>query len=172
MGKTIIAKLRDDNSRLRTANEHLAKDIAEMAQANASLESSIKVANDSIEILQGHLVTVEAAHKKLTTVIPQYETKIQEMEEALDERKSFGDMEHKTKVLYATILGTLSEMLENHCPDADLTDEVLELVLDCNDQYSITEMSHLHNLPQDLSNETIENINEEEYDEVTVMSED
>jgi len=35
------------------------------------------------------------------------------------------------------LLGTLSEMMEHHCEDQELTDEVLELMLDCNEQHGL-----------------------------------
>ena len=151
MGRKLIKKLRKDNARLRESNAQLEKDIRELAQENANLEESIKVAHDSKKIVEAHYDQIKASNEKLNMVVPQYQAKIAILEEALNERTQYEQCERQIKILYATLLGTVSEMMENHCKDQELTDEVLEFVLDCNE--SISSGSHKIDLPTERSEE-------------------
>ena len=108
-----------------------------LAQENVNLEASINVAKESQNVVTAHYDQILAANEKLTNIVPQYQAKVAEHEEALNERIQYAQCERKIKILYAQLLGTLSEMLENHCKDQPLTDEVLELVLDCNESNSL-----------------------------------
>lgn len=137
MGQKLIKQLRKDNAKLRQSNEQLAKDMRELAEENANLEASIEVAESSKKVVEGHYQNIVAANEKLNRVVPQYEEKVEELQQALDERIQYEQSERKVKILYAQLLSTLSEMMENHCKDQDLTDEVLEHVLDCNEQHAL-----------------------------------
>lgn len=151
MGQKLIKKLRKDNARLRESNAQLAKDIHELAQENANLEESIKVANESKKVVEAHFDQIKASNEKLNTIVPQYQAKIAELEDALNERTQYAQCERQIKILYATLLGTVSEIMESHCKDQALTDEVLELVLDCNESMSLG--SHDIDLPAESSKE-------------------
>jgi len=110
-----------------------------LALENANLEASIQVAEESKAILDGHYQQLVEVNDKLNRVVPQYEAQVETLTEALQQRTDYGDCEHKVKVMYATLLGTLSEMMEHHGKDQELTDEILEMVLDCNEEHAVDE---------------------------------
>lgn len=170
MGKKIIKQLRKDNSKLRESNEQMLVEMAQLAHENAMLEQSIEITAESEAILRPHYDQIVVAHDKLTAVEPQYQAKVEELEEAVAVRRQYGDAERRIKTLYAQLLGTLSEMMENHGQgDPELTDEILELVLDCHEQNSTNHEDMIANLPESLEFDKTE---EDDYEEITVASED
>jgi hypothetical protein len=129
-GSKVIQFLRSENMKMRKLNEKLAVSIAELKEQNIRLEEATKLTLEHQGILETHFVKIQETHDALSSVVPKYEEKIAEMTEALDIRRQYCLSEHKMKIMYVKLVGTLAEMVEHHSHDKDLTEEVLGYCLE------------------------------------------
>lgn len=165
-GSKLIQFLRSENMKLRKKNEKLAASMFEMKEQNARLEEAMQLTAENQKILESHFVKIQETHDALMEVVPKYEAKIKEMTEALDTRRQYCLSEHKMKVMYVKLVGTLGEMVEHHSNDKELIDEVLSYCLDLGCEDDVKERSSAMLLDFNEAND------ESEYDEVSVKDDD
>lgn len=158
-GSKLIQYLRAENKKLRKKNDKIATSIMELRAHNAHLDEDTATTGDHQSVLGGHYATIKETHEVLQSVVPKYEEKIQEMNEALDIRRQYCLSEHKMKVMYVKLIGTLAEMVENYSQDKKLIEEVVAFCMDMESEENAT-------MPENC-NEVMD-CNNDDYDEVTV----
>lgn len=169
-GSKVIQFLRSENMKMRKMNEKLALSMAELKEQNTRLEEATKLTIEHQGILETHYVKIKETHDALMSVMPKYEEKIAEMTEALDIRRQYCLSEHKMKIMYVKLVGTLGEMVEHHSNDKDLIEEVLSFCLELPGEEDVNEQSA--SMLEACQDENGGGQDESEYDEVSVGDED
>jgi hypothetical protein len=167
-GSKLIHYLRSENKKLRTKNDKIASSIMELRAHNARLEEATTVTGDNQSLLGSHYVKIKETNETLLSVVPKYKERIQEMTEALEVRRQYCLSEHKMKVMYVKLVGTLAEMVEHHSNDKDLTEEVVALCLDLESEEDVTESSRV--MLEDCKEVVVDD--NDEYDEISVSDDD
>lgn len=164
-GSKIIHYLRSENKKLRKKNEKIAASMLALKQHNERLEKATTETDDSQSLLGTHYEKIKETNDVLLKVVPQYEAKLKEMQEALEIRRQYCASEHKMKVMYVKLVGTLTEMVENHSNDMALIDEITAYCLELPDEIPADDEGN--DLP-----ESIEANGEDDYDEISVVDND
>jgi hypothetical protein len=81
-------------------------------------------------LLGTHFDKIQETNTLLLSVVPQYESKIAELQEALDVRQQYCDVETKMKVMYMKLIGTVTEMMEQDSNDPELIQEIMQFCAD------------------------------------------
>jgi hypothetical protein len=160
----IIQYLRAENKKLRAKNEKIAAAIQELKVQNARLESATEFTDENQHILGSHFAKIKETNDALNAVIPKYEANIAKFKEELDTRNQYCQSEHRMKLMYVKLVGTLAEMVENHSKDQELIEEVVTMCLELEGETS--ESSKYGDLFGDKEQA------DEEYEEVSVEEED
>ena len=140
-GAKLIQYLRSENKKLRQKNDKIATSIRELNHQNARLTEATTITGDNQSLLGSHYEKINETHEALQKVVPKYTAKIHEMKEALEIRRQYCLSEHKMKVMYVKLVGTLAEMVEHHSKDKELIEEVVSFCLDMEGEDDATESS-------------------------------
>lgn len=166
-GAKLIYYLRSENKKLRQKNDKIASSIRELNAHNARLTEATTMTGDNQSLLGSHYEKIKETHDALQNVVPKYEAKIREMKEALETRRQYCLSEHKMKVMYVKLVGTLAEMVEHHSKDKELIDEVFSFCLDIEGEEDATESS------RDMLEDCKEVVrDDDDYDEISVGDDD
>jgi hypothetical protein len=125
----IVEFLRKENNKLRNKNEKIYKAIQALKKDNARLENANIATDEHFSTLGDQAKQIEEMHSKLKTIIPMYESSVEDMREAVEMRRQLCLSEHKIKLTYTKAIGTAVEMMEDRCKDTDLVDEIFEYCL-------------------------------------------
>jgi hypothetical protein len=127
--RRICEFLRKENSKLRIKNERIYGAIEALKHDNARLENANVATDEHFSTLGDQAKHIEEMNVKLITVVPEYETSVEEMSEAVEMRRQFCLSENNIKLTYVTAIIKVAEMIEDRCKDSDLVDEVFEYCL-------------------------------------------
>lgn len=136
-GANIIHYLRNQNKKLRTRNTKIAESIVELTRHNKRLEQATTTTGASESLLTDHYDKIKKTNTALQLVVPQYEKRLGELQEAMDTRRQFCLTEHKMKVLYVNVIGSLADAVQGRSKDKDLVDEVVTNCLATQGKYPV-----------------------------------
>jgi hypothetical protein len=126
-GSELIHYLRKENKKLREKNTKIAASIHALRVQNEQLENLTCATGENQDVLGRHYTKIQETNTVLISVVPQYESKIAELTEALEVREQYCTVEHHTKIMYRKLIATITEMMEQDCPDPELMAEILQL---------------------------------------------
>ena len=130
-GSELINYLRQENKKLRQKNEKIAASIHALKVHNEQLESLTNETGENHNLLGTHYDKIQETNTLLLSVVPQYESKIEELQGALEVRQQYCDVENKMKVLYMKLIGTVTEMMEqDYSHDPELIQEIMQYCAD------------------------------------------
>lgn len=132
-GAELIYHLRNENKKLRAKNDKIARAIAELNVQNDRLDKAATMTESNESLLSKHYEQIKATNKALMTVTPKYEQRLKEMKQAMDVRRQYCYTEHKMKLLYVRLVGSLVDMLEDKGADKDLVDSVVAMCVELKD---------------------------------------
>jgi hypothetical protein len=95
---------------------------------------------------------------------------LKEMQEALEIRQQYCMSEHKMKVMYVKLVGTLTEMVENHSSDMALIDEITAYCLELPE--GTTAGGEGAGIPDHIEGNEMGGNGEDDYDEISVADND
>jgi hypothetical protein len=167
-GTKLIHYLRLENKKLRKKNDKIAASILALKQHNERLEKATHETDDNQSLLGSHYEKIKETNAVLLTVVPQYEAKLKEMQEALEIRQQYCMSEHKMKVMYVKLVGTLTEMVENHSNDMTLIDEITAFCLELPDEA----LAEGTGVPDNIDVNEMGDNGGDEYEEVSVADVD
>lgn len=169
-GAKLIHYLRLENKKLRKKNDKIAASILALKQHNERLEKATHETDDNQSLLGTHYEKIKETNAVLLTVVPQYEAKLKEMQEALEIRQQYCMSEHKMKVMYVKLVGTLTEMVENHSSDMALIDEITAYCLELPEDAATG--GEGAGVPDHIEANEMGGNGEDEYDEISVADND
>jgi hypothetical protein len=184
-GSELINYLRKENKKLRQKNEKIAASIQALRLHNEQLESLTTATGENQNLLGSHYDKIRETNTLLLSVVPQYEGKIAELQEALEVRQQYCDVENHMKVMYMKTIGTITEMMEQDSNDPALIQEIMQYCADLPNEIIPPSITPLHSTDDEDKNgndmnhnNTTESMNDEnvdgsgddpsEYDEVSV----
>lgn len=129
-GSELINYLRQENKKLRQKNEKIAASIQALRLHNEQLESLTTATGENQNLLGTHYDKIQETNTLLLSVVPQYESKIAELQEALEVRQQYCDVENHMKVMYMKSIGTITEMMEQDSNDPALIQEIMQYCAD------------------------------------------
>ena len=139
--KTLARESQQIVAFLRKENNHLRDKIRELHQANSNLQTQnarIASANcqsdDVVDALKEHCANQQQAHERLLEAIPDYKASIELLTNALEERERYCMSETKIKISCRKTIALIVDKMNESLPDHDLTDEVMNLAIDVDDQ--------------------------------------
>lgn len=174
-GAKLIHYLREENKKLRAKNDKIARAILELKQQNDRLEHAQQATGENKTLLSEHYEKIKETNAALLAVEPKYAAKVQELKEASELRRQYCLTEHKMKINYVKLVGTITEMVEDHCQDKDLIKEIVGYALEIESEQPVE--SSEHPLEDDEEEDEDDEYNEEDsdsndYDEFTLHSMD
>ena len=178
-GSELINYLRKENKKLRQKNEKIAASIQALRLHNEQLESLTSATGENQNLLGTHYDKIQETNTLLLSVVPQYESKLSELREALEVRQQYCDVENHMKVLYMKSIGTITEMMEQDSNDPELIQEIMQFCADLPSEIlppstpldttvSADEHQEDH-LPAETDNQENMSADPTEYDEVSVL---
>lgn len=130
----LISHLRQSNQKIRAGAVKMKAAIAKLRSQNQQLNEKKLVHGDfAVQFENMHEIEIDLAEemqRRLLLDAPKYESLILEMENAVTNRDSLGEIEHKKKCLYLNCTDAIMDMLEENCEDTNLMDTVFNLVAD------------------------------------------
>ena len=181
-GSELINYLRKENKKLRQKNEKIAASIRALRLQNEQLESLTNETGENQNLLGTHFDKIQETNTLLLSVVPQYESKIAELQGALDARQQYCDVETKMKVMYMKLIGTVTEMMEQDSNDPELIEEIMQFCADVPSDFIPSPIAPIDaaslSLDGDNKNDILESKDHEnddvngdptEYDEVSVL---
>ncbi len=130
-GSELINYLRQENKKLRQKNGKIAASIHALKVHNEQLEGLTNETGENQNLLGTHYDKIQETNTLLLSVVPQYESKIEELQGALEVRQQYCDVENKMKVLYMKLIGTITEMMEqDYSHDPALIQEIMQYCSD------------------------------------------
>jgi hypothetical protein len=122
--KDKIAKIRQENTELRAQNQNLYTDIQKLKINNQRLEASNQTSTACLDRIVFHEDTCSIEHAKLVKVAAQYEAAVREHEQGLALQTAYGDVEHKMKKMYGTLLGAVWDRIKDHKNNTEMVEEI------------------------------------------------
>jgi ribosomal protein L14E/L6E/L27E len=122
--KDKIAKIRQENTELRAQNQSLYTDIQKLKINNQRLEASKQTSTACLDRIVFHEDTCSIEHAKLVKIAAQYETAVREHEQGLALQTAYGDVEHKMKKMYGTLLGAVWDRVKDHSHNTEMVEEI------------------------------------------------
>jgi hypothetical protein len=127
----IIAYLRKENKRLRSSTTHLLKDIDATQENNRRLLEANLIAEASSEVLNGKYKINDSNNSQLMQSLDKYKKQNQELQGQMRMRQGFVHAEGKMRVVCQKTISVIVEMIQDQCDDADLTEDILSIALEC-----------------------------------------
>lgn len=126
----VIEYVRRENKKLRESNQKIFTAMEVLKHENARIENANTETDDSLVSIAKHAETIEETHAKLMEVVPQFKAKVDEMEEALEQRNRYHDFERKIKIMYLKLMGKIAEKFEDNFAESELADEIVSKCLE------------------------------------------
>jgi hypothetical protein len=127
----IIAYLRKENKKLRNSTTQLRKDFDTMQENNKRLLEANAYAGASFEALNEQSRNNNRNNSKLMQTQEKYKEQNQKLKEDLRMRQGYYDAEAEIRVNYQKSMAEIMEMIQDQCDDAQLTEDILVLALEC-----------------------------------------
>ncbi|KAL3924551.1 MAG: hypothetical protein SGILL_000976 [Bacillariaceae sp.] len=127
----IIAYLRKENKKFRSSTTQLRKDFDTMQENNKRLLEANAYAGASFEALNEASKKNNSNNSKLMQNLDKYKKQNQKLKEDLRMRQGYYDAEAQIRVNYQKSMANIMEMIQDQCDDAQLTEDILVLALEC-----------------------------------------
>jgi len=127
----IIAYLRKDNKKMRSSTTQYRKDYDTMQENNKRLLEANAYAGASFEAMNEQSKKSNSNNSKLLQNLSKYKKQNQKLKEDLRMRSGFYDAEAQIRVNYQKSMAEIMEMIQDQCDDAQLTEDILVLALEC-----------------------------------------
>eukprot|EP00529_Nitzschia_sp_RCC80_P008862 CAMPEP_0113505974 /NCGR_PEP_ID=MMETSP0014_2-20120614/35635_1 /TAXON_ID=2857 /ORGANISM="Nitzschia sp." /LENGTH=1179 /DNA_ID=CAMNT_0000401387 /DNA_START=21 /DNA_END=3560 /DNA_ORIENTATION=- /assembly_acc=CAM_ASM_000159 len=127
----IIAYLRKENKKLRGSTTQLRKDFDTMQENNKRLLEANAYAGASFEALNEQSKKNNSNNSKLMQNLDKYKKQNGKLKEDLRMRQGYYDAEAQIRVNYQKSMAEIMEMIQDQCEDAQLTEDILVLALEC-----------------------------------------
>jgi len=127
----IVAYLRKENKKLRSSTTQLRKDFDAMQENNKRLLEANAYAGASFEAMSEKAKKNNSNNSKLMQNLEKYKQQNKRLQEDLRMRQSFFDAEAQIRVNYQKAMAQIMEMIQDQCDDAQLTEDILVLALEC-----------------------------------------
>jgi myosin-5 len=127
----IISYLRKENKKLRSSTTQLRKDFDTMQENNKRLLEANAYAGASFEALNEASKKNNSNNSKLMQNLDKYKKQNQKLKEDLRMRQGYYDAEAQIRVNYQKSMAHIMEMIQDQCDDAQLTEDILVLALEC-----------------------------------------
>jgi len=127
----IIAYLRKENKKMRASTTQLRKDFDIMQENNKRLLEANAYAGASFEALNEQSKKNNSNNSKLMQNLDKYKKQNAKLKEDLRMRQGYYDAEAKIRVDYQKAMSEIMEMIQDRCDDAQLTEDILVLALEC-----------------------------------------
>ena len=127
----ITSYLRKENKKLRSSTTQLRKDFDTMQENNKRLLEANAYAGASFEALNEQSKSNSSNNSKLLSNLDKYKKQNQKLKEDLRMRQGYYDAEAQIRVNYQKSMASIMEMIQDQCDDAQLTEDILVLALEC-----------------------------------------
>jgi len=123
--------LRQGNKKMRSSTTQYRKDYDTMQENNKRLLEANAYAGASFEAMNEHSKKSNSNNSKLLQNLNKYKKQNQKLKEDLRMRSGFYDAEAQIRVNYQKSMAEIMEMIQDQCDDAQLTEDILVLALEC-----------------------------------------
>jgi len=127
----IIGYLRKENKKLRSSTTQLRKDFDTMQENNKRLLEANAYAGASFEAMNEQSKKTNSNNSKLMQNLEKYKKQNRKLKEDLRMRSGYYDAEAQIRVNYQKSMAEIMEMIQDQCDDAQLTEDILVLALEC-----------------------------------------
>jgi len=127
----IVGYLRKGNKKLRASTTQLRKDFDTMQENNKRLLEANAYAGASFEAMNEQSKMKNSNNSKLLQNLNKYKKQNQKLKVDLRMRSGYYDAEAQIRVNYQKSMAEIMEMIQDQCDDAQLTEDILVLALEC-----------------------------------------
>jgi len=127
----IISYLRKENKKNRASTTQYRKDYDTMQENNKRLLEANAYAGASFEAMNEKSKKTNSNNSKLMQNLSKYKKQNQKLKEDLRMRSGYYDAEAQIRVNYQKSMAEIMEMIQDQCDDAQLTEDILVLALEC-----------------------------------------
>jgi myosin-5 len=127
----IMLYLRKENKKLRASTNQTRKDFDTMQENNKRLLEANAYAGASFEALNEQSKKNNSNNSKLMQNLDKYKKQNGKLQDDLRMRQGYYDAEAEIRVNYQKSMATIMEMIQDQCDDAQLTEDILVLALEC-----------------------------------------
>ena len=127
----ITSYLRKENKKNRASTTQYRKDYDTMQENNKRLLEANAYAGASFEAMNEHSKKTNSNNSKLMQNLGSYKKQNQKLKEDLRMRSGYYDAEAQIRVNYQKSMAEIMEMIQDQCDDAQLTEDILVLALEC-----------------------------------------
>lgn len=127
----VTTYLRKENKKLRSSTTQYRKDYDTMQENNKRLLEANAYAGASFEAMNEQSKKTNSNNSKLLQNLNKYKKQNKKLKEDLRMRSGFYDAEAQIRVNYQKSMAEIMEMIQNQCDDAQLTEDILVLALEC-----------------------------------------
>ena len=127
----ITSYLRKENKKMRASTTQYRKDYDTMQENNKRLLEANAYAGASFEAMNEQSKKTNSNNSKLMQNLNKYKKQNQKLKEDLRMRSGFYDAEAQIRVNYQKSMAEIMEMIQDQCDDAQLTEDILVLALEC-----------------------------------------
>merc|ERR1711971_1053909 len=127
----LIGYLRKENKKMRSSTTQLRKDFDTMQENNKRLLEANAYAGASFEAMNEQSKKTNSNNSKLMQNLNKYKKQNQKLKEDLRMRSGYYDAEAQIRVNYQKSMSEIMEMIQDQCDDAQLTEDILVLALEC-----------------------------------------
>jgi len=127
----ITGYLRKENKKARASTTQYRKDYDTMQENNKRLLEANAYAGASFEAMNEHSKKTNSNNSKLMQNLGKYKKQNQKLKEDLRMRSGYYDAEAQIRVNYQKSMAEIMEMIQDQCDDAQLTEDILVLALEC-----------------------------------------
>jgi len=127
----VVTYLRKENKKMRSSTTQLRKDFDTMQENNKRLLEANAYAGASFEALNEQSKKNNSNNSKLMANLDKYKKQNLKLKEDLRMRQGYYDAEAEIRVNYQKAMAEIMEMIQDQCDDAQLTEDILVLALEC-----------------------------------------
>jgi myosin-5 len=127
----IVSYIRKENKKMRASTTQYRKDYDTMQENNKRLLEANAYAGASFEAMNEQSKKTNSNNSKLMQNLNKYKKQNQKLKEDLRMRSGFYDAEAQIRVNYQKSMAEIMEMIQDQCDDAQLTEDILVLALEC-----------------------------------------
>merc|ERR1711935_864765 len=127
----IVSYIRKENKKMRASTTQYRKDYDTMQENNKRLLEANAYAGASFEAMNEQSKKTNSNNSKLMQNLNKYKKQNQKLKEDLRMRSGFYDAEAQIRVNYQKSMAEILEMIQDQCDDAQLTEDILVLALEC-----------------------------------------
>merc|ERR1712072_845555 len=127
----IIGYLRKTNKKLRASTKQLRKDFDTMQENNKRLLEANAYASASFEAMNERSKKTNTNNSQLLQNLEKYKKQNKKLKDDLRMRQGYYDAEAQIRKNYQKSLAEIMECIQEECDDAQLTEDILVLALEC-----------------------------------------